>query len=142
VFPPQSDIAFINTKNCISSSVVSFLLCTLNVVFELCHIWQSVRVLASKFHNYGTWHIGTSTSYALKATVRAGFRWDCTCLKRKACFMALVWPLTPDIVLDFNILIMLVTSNITESVTLWVRSRLQSWTNFFLFKKLFKLSVD
>ena len=63
VFPPQSKVAFINSKNC-SGFVVSLILCaTNNLTFEICRIWYSLRFLASLFHNYGTRQIGTSSLF-------------------------------------------------------------------------------
>jgi hypothetical protein len=95
VFPPQSNDAFINFKNS-SGSAVSLLLCVpKNFMFELCHIWQSFRFLASLFHNYGTWEIGISTIHVSTTKARAGFRRDCARLLRKACLTGPVWLIGP-----------------------------------------------
>jgi hypothetical protein len=93
-FPPQSNIAFINSKNC-SGFSVSILLCTPNkLTFELCHIWESFRFQASLFHNYGTRQIGTSTSHVSTTKAWAGFRRVCARLLRKAPPLS-VWLIGP-----------------------------------------------
>jgi hypothetical protein len=84
VFLPQSNVAFINSKNCSCFAVSLLLLALNNFKFELRRIWESFRFLASLFHNYSTRQIGISTFHVSTTKARAGFRWDCARWLRKA----------------------------------------------------------
>jgi hypothetical protein len=61
-----------------------------NFTFELCHIQESFRFLASLYHNYCTQQIGISTFHVSTTKARAGFRQGCARLLRKVRFTILV----------------------------------------------------
>jgi hypothetical protein len=72
LFPPQSSVAFINSKK------LQWLSSFPSPYIKQYHIWTlpCFRFLASLSHNYSTRQIGTSISHGLTAKTQVGFRQD------------------------------------------------------------------